>query len=359
MKVSLVTRTAGIAVVAALGLAACGSSSSGGSGGSTGGSSTSLSPQGSTFQATLEAQWATKFHAQHPSDQITYNPTGSTAGIEAFTQGTAPFAGSDVTMTPDEQTQANNACGSTALTIPITAGGVAIMYNLPGLTKPLNLSAATVAGIFMGKIKTWNDQAIKTDNPGVSLPSTPITVYYRADGSGTTDVLSGFLDAAAKSVWTLGVNKQFTNWPTGTGATGSSGVAAGVKSTQGGITYAEITYAQQDNLQTAAIKGFGNSYVPLNQSTVAQSIASGFTTTATAPDLAGSLSFNKMTGYPISTVSYVLVCSKYKNAGTGALVKSFLTYAAGPGQSEGPALGFAPLPTALDNKVKSSIASIS
>jgi phosphate transport system substrate-binding protein len=359
VKVSLVTRSAGIAVVAALSLAACGSSSSGGSGGSTGGSSTSLSPQGSTFQATLEAQWATKFHAQNPSDQITYNPTGSTAGIEAFTQGTAPFAGSDVTMTSDEETAATAACGSPALTIPITSGGVAIMYNLPGVTKPLNLSAATLAGIFMGQIKTWDDAKIKADNPGVSLPSTPISVYYRADGSGTTDVLSGFLDAAAKSVWTLGVDKQFTNWPTGTGATGSSGVAAGVKSTEGGITYAEITYAQQNSLQTAAIKGFGKDYVPLNQSTVASSIGSGFATTATAPDLAGALSFNKMTGYPISTVSYVLVCSNYKDAGVGALVKSFLTYAAGAGQSEGPALGFAALPTSLDKQVKTSIATIS
>jgi phosphate transport system substrate-binding protein len=359
VKVSLVTRTAGLAAVAALGLVACGSGGSGGSGGSSGGSSTSLSPQGSTFQATLEAQWATKFHAQNPSDEITYNPTGSTAGIEAFTQGTAPFAGSDVTMTSAEQTQADAACGSTALTVPITSGGVAIMYNLPGVTKALNLSAATVAGIFMGQIKSWDDAAIKAENPGVSLPSTPISVYYRADGSGTTDVLSGFLDAAAKSVWTLGVDKQFTNWPTGTGATGSSGVAAGVKSTEGGITYAEITYAQQDSLQTAAIKGYGSDYVQLNQTSVAQSIASGFTTTATAPDLAGSLAFSKMTGYPISTVSYVLVCSKYQDAGVGTLVKSYLTYAAGDGQTEGPALGFAPLPTALDTRVKASIATIS
>ncbi|HVV77011.1 MAG TPA: phosphate ABC transporter substrate-binding protein PstS [Mycobacteriales bacterium] len=368
MKVSLVTRTAGLAAVAAIGLTACGSSSSGGtgstpsaggSGGGGGASSTSLSPQGSTFQATLEEQWATKFHTANPSDQITYSPTGSTAGIAAFTQGTAPFAGSDVTMSSDEQSAADNACGSPALTIPITSGGVAIMYDLPGVSKPLNLSAATIAGIFMGKITSWNDAAIKADNPGVSLPNTPVSVYYRADGSGTTNVLSGFLDAAAHSVWTLGVNKQFTNWPTGSGATGSSGVAQGVKSTPGGITYAEITYAKQDGLQTANVKGFNNSYLPLTNASVAQSIASGFAVTGTGQDLAGSLSFDKMTGYPISTVSYVLVCSTYKNAGVGALVKSYLTYAAGDGQSEGPALGFAPLPKGLDRKVMASVASIS
>jgi phosphate transport system substrate-binding protein len=363
VKVSLVMRAAGIATVAALGLAACGSSSSGNGGSGGGGnvgSSTSLSPQGSTFQQTLEQQWATKFHAANPSDQITYTGTGSTAGIAAFTQGTTAFAGSDVTMTSQEQSQANNACGSTALTLPITAGGVAIMYNLPGVTKPLNLSASTVASIFMGKVTKWNDKLIAQDNPGVTLPSTPISVYHRADGSGTTAVLSGFLDAAAPSIWTLGVNKQFSNWPTGSGATGSSGVAQGVKSTPGGITYAEITYAQQDSLQTAAIKGFGKSYVSLTNSTVSKSIATGFSVTGSGKDdLAGALAFNKMKGYPISTVSYVLVCSTYKNAGVGALVKKYLTYAAGPGQAEGPGLGFAPLPTGLDTKVKASIASIS
>ena len=354
MKVSLVMRTAGIATVAALGLAACG----GGSGGSSG-SSTSLSPQGSTFQQSLEQQWATKYHAAHSSAQITYSGTGSTAGIQQFTSGKIPFAGSDVTMTSQEQSQANSACGSTALTIPVTSGGVAIMYNLPSVTSPLNLSAATVAGIFMGKITTWNDAQIAADNPGTTLPSTPISVYHRADGSGTTDVLSGFLTATAPSVWTLGVNKEFSSWPTGTGATGSSGVAQGVKSTVGGITYAEITYAQQDNLQTAAIKGASGGFVKISPATVAKSINSGFSITGTGNDLAGSLSFTSMTGYPISTVSYVLVCSKYKNSGEGTLVKNYLAYAVGAGQSEAAALGFAPLPASLDTKAKAAVASIS
>ncbi|HEX3823853.1 MAG TPA: phosphate ABC transporter substrate-binding protein PstS [Mycobacteriales bacterium] len=356
MKVSLVMRTAGIATIAALGLAACGSSS-GGSGG--GGSSNSLSPQGSTFQQTLEQQWATNYHKTNSSAQITYTGTGSSTGIQQFTAGKIPLAGSDVTMTSKEQSAATKACGSTALTIPITSGGVAIMYNLASLSRPLNLSAATVAGIFAGKITKWNDSAIAADNPGVTLPSTPISVFYRSDGSGTTDVLSGFMTATAPSVWTLGVNKQFTSWPTGQGATGSSGVAQGVQSTPGGITYAEITYAQQDKLATAAIKGTAGGFVNISAATVARSINSGFAISGTGNDLAGSLSFTKMTGYPISTVSYVLVCSKYKNSGEGTLVKNYLTYAAGSGQSIANSLGFAPLPTALDAKVKASVASIS
>lgn len=357
MKVSLVTRTAGIAAVAAIGLAACGSSSSGGSGPTGGGGGTSLTPQGSTFQQTLEQQWASKYHQAHSDAQITYSGTGSSAGIQQFTAGKVAFAGSDVTMAADEQSAANTACGSTALTLPITSGGVAIIYNLKGVSN-LNLDAATLAGIFMGKITKWNDKAIADANPGANLPDTSIATFHRSDGSGTTSVLSGFLDATAKDVWTLGVNKEFT-WPSGQGAVGSSGVVQGVKNTEGGITYAEITYAKQAQLPTAAVEGAKKGYVSISSDTVAKSIGSGFSVTGTAPDLAGVLDFTKMTGYPISTVSYVLVCSKYGNTAEGALVKDYLTYAAGDGQSEADALGFAPLPTALDHKVLSSIATIS
>lgn len=356
MKVSLVTRTAGFAVVAALGLAACGSSSSGGSGG--GGGTTTLTPQGSTFQQTIEQQWASQYQQTNSNVQVTYTGTGSSAGIAQFTAGKIPFAGSDVTMDSTEQAAANSACGSTALTIPITSGGVAIIFNLQGVSN-LQLSADTLAGIFMGKITKWNDPKIAADNPSITnLPDTAITTFHRSDGSGTTSVLSSFLDATAKPVWTLGADKELS-WPSGQGAEGSSGVVAGVKSTDGGITYAEITYAKQNSLPTVAIKGASGGYESISSATVAKSIQTGFSVTGTAPDLAGALDFAKMTGYPISTVSYVLVCSKYSDAKVGAAVKEFLTYAAGDGQSQSDALGFAPLPSSLDQKALTSIATIS
>jgi phosphate transport system substrate-binding protein len=149
------------------------------------------------------------------------------------------------------------------------------------------------------------------------------------------------------------------NWPTGQGATGSSGVVQGVKQTEGGITYAEVSYARQDNLPTAAIEGAKGGFQNISSASVAKSIQSGFSITGTGNDLAGSLSFTKMTGYPISTVSYVLVCSKYKSASTGTAVKKYLTYAAGQGQQEANALGFAPLPSQLDSKVQASVNTIS
>jgi phosphate transport system substrate-binding protein len=357
VKVSLVMRTAGLASVAAIGLAACSSSSSGG--GNSGGGTVSLNPQGSTFQLTIQQQWATKYHSAHSNVQVTYAGTGSTAGIQTFGEGKAPFAGSDVTMTAAQESAASKSCGSQAITVPVTSGGVAILFNLPGVSK-LNLSSATIAGIFAGKITKWNDLAIAGENPGVKLPSIPISVFHRADGSGTTAVLSGFMAATEPSIWTLGANTTFTKWPTGQGATGSSGVATGVKGTTGGIGYAETSYAQQDSLSTANVKGPANTgYVAPTPSEVTQSINSGFVDTGSGNNLPGKLNFAKMTGYPLSTVSYVLACSKYASSSKGAAIKGYLAYAVGAGQSEAVALSYAPLPSALASKAQSAVATIS
>ena len=365
MKVSLAMRAVGISAVAAIGVAGCGSNSNGStSAGGNGGSSASgcatgtISGQGSTFQQAMEQQWSSDFANKCSGAQITYTGVGSGAGIQQFGLGNADFAGSDVTMLPDEQSAADKACGSTAISVPITAGGVAIIYNLKGVDN-LQLSGPTLAQIFAGKVKTWNDTAIKQDNPGTTLPSTAIKVYHREDDSGTTAVLTGFLDAVAHSDWPNGAGKEATRITVGQAATGSDGVTAGVSQTDGGITYAEVSYAKQKNLPTAKVKGEGN-YTAISADSVSQALASAFTVTGTGNDLAGKLDFTKMTqGYPISTVSYALVCSQYKDATKGKLVKAYFDYAATTGQQSADSLGFAPLPADLASKAKASIDSIS
>jgi phosphate transport system substrate-binding protein len=363
VNVSLVMRVAGVSAVAALGLAACGSNNSSGgatnagsgsNSSSSSGGAVTLTPQGSTFQQTLEQQWASKY----TNAKVTYSGTGSTAGIQQFTTGKVPFAGSDVTMTSDEQTAANKACGSTALTIPITSGGVALIYNLPGVSN-LKLDAPTIAGIFNGTIKKWNDPKIAALNSGAKLPSTAITTFFRADGSGTTNVLTSFMNTLDPKDWKNAPDKVWPSGLPGQGATGSAGVVQGVKQTAGGITYAEITYAKQASLPTASVKGAKGGFTAISPATVGKAINTGFSVTGTGSDLAGALSFKKMAGYPISTVSYVLVCSKYSKSATGAAVKGYLTYAAGTGQSQASSLGFAPLPSALDTKAQAAVATIS
>jgi phosphate transport system substrate-binding protein len=318
----------------------------------------SISGQGSTFQQNIEQQWVGDYHSKCSGAQVNYEGTGSGAGISQFGSGTADFAGSDVTMKPDEQQKANSRCGGTALTVPITAGGIAIIYHLSGVSS-LNLSAGTLAGIFDGSISKWNDPKIAADNPGAKLPGTAIAAFHRSDGSGTTSVFTDFLSKTAGSVWTLGSGKT-VNWPSGSGqaAKGSDGVTAGVKSTDGGITYAEASFATANNLPTAKVKGSSGDFAELTGANVSKAIDSGFTVTGTGNDLSGKLDFTKMQGYPVSTVSYAIVCAKYADAAKGKLVSDYFQYAVTTGQSAAQQLSFAPLPTALADKAKSAFASV-
>jgi phosphate transport system substrate-binding protein len=364
VKHMLVARAIGVTAVAAIGLSACGSDSNGSpstsatnAAGSTDCATGSLSGQGSTFQQNIEKQWSSDFAGKCSGAQISYEGTGSGAGIQQFGSGTVDYAGSDAVMKPDEQAAANKRCNGTAIHIPVTAGGVAIIYNLKGVTS-LNLSAPTLAGIFNGTIKTWNDPKIAAENSGVKLPSTAIKAYHRADGSGTTKVFTGYLAADAPTVWKLGSDKTI-NWPSGQAAKGSDGVVAGVKQTDGGITYAEVSFAKQNNLPTAKVKGIAGDYTDISAQTVSQSINDAFTITGTGNDLAGKLDYTKMTGYPISTVSYVITCEKYTDANKSKLLKAFLTYDVTTGQQVADSLGFAPLPQSLVSKDQSSIAAIS
>lgn len=318
-----------------------------------------ISGAGSTFQQNMETQWAKDFAAKCSGAQINYQGIGSGGGIQQFGASTIDFAGSDVTMKPAEQTAADAACAGKAITLPITAGGVAIIYNLKGVSQPVNLSAKTLGDIFQGKIKKWDDAAIAADNSGVTLPATPITIFYRSDASGTTQVFTGFEAAVDGSGWTLGTGKTVT-WPAGQGAKGSDGVTAGVAQTDGGITYAEVSFAKSNNLPTAAVKGSGSSFTTISANSVSKAIAAGFTVSGTGNALAGTLDFGKMTdGYPISTVSYGIVCSKYKDTSKGALVKAYLSYAVTAGQAAADSLGFAPLPAELVAKDQASLAAVS
>jgi phosphate transport system substrate-binding protein len=307
----------------------------------------------------MEQQWSKDFGATCSGAKINYNPAGSGAGIQQFGAGTIDYAGSDVVMKSDEQAAADKWCGSPAWHLPITAGGVGVTWNLPGVTD-LTFSAATLADIFDGKVKSWDDAEIKADNAAAKLPSLPISVVYRADSSGTNAVFTGYLAAAAKDKWTLGSGKT-VQWPTGTGAQKSAGVAAKVKQVPGAITYVEQAFATQNQLPLAKVKN-GATGIALTTDSVTAAIA-GDTISGTGNNLTATVNFapTDPKAYPISTLSYVIVCSKYPSAETSkvATLKGYLTYAATGGQAAAGSLGFAPLPTAIAGKVTAAIAAIS
>ena len=350
-----------VAVLAALSLvaAACGSdnnkkSSSSGTTVPIACDPGTISGAGSTFVQNIAQQWIKDFQAKCSGATVTYQGVGSGAGIQQFTVGTIDFGASDVVMTPTEE-QGAIAKGGQVTTIPWSGGGIALEYNLSGVSD-LKLSPETIAGIFAGKIKTWNDQAIKNDNSGANLPSTGIQVVHRSDGSGTTAAFTSYMTAVAPTVWTAGAAKDVP-WPTGQGAKGSDGVTAAVKQTAGAIGYAEVSYAKGSGLSMASVKnGAGNFVQPDSKNVTAALIEAQI-----PPDLKIKPNY-KPTGadaYPISTFTFVLAYSKQKDPAKGKVLKDYLTYAVTTGQAAAESLYYAPLPSDLQTKNKAAVDAIS
>ncbi len=370
------TRLGGVAVslAAALAIAACGSSSSssssasaGGSGGSTGTSSGSggskvspatLNGAGSTLAQPIYQQWGSNLKSQGLT--INYNGVGSGTGIADLQTATVDFAGSDPSLADADK----KAMKGPVLQYPVAFGAITVSYNLPGVKSGLKLDGPTLANIFSGKIKTWDDPAIKSLNPGMSLPSTSITVVHRSDSSGTTDGFTTYLSDVSPT-WksSIGSGKD-VKWPVGTGAAKNSGVAASVKQTQGAVGYVEQAYALENGFTYAAVKNSGGTYVlPTIANTSAA--ANGIKVPA---DLGISTINSPASGaYPIVSQTFLVAykdpCKDDKeSAATAKGLKSFLAYAFGAGQQTlgegGSKLPYAPLPASLAAKNNAQLATM-
>lgn len=315
----------------------------------------SITGAGSTFVANIAQQWIKDFGNACSGANINYQSVGSGAGVQQFTAGTVDFGATDVPLT-SAQSAALQAKGA-VVQIPWAAGAVALEYNLSSVPK-LQLSPATIAGIFAGQIKTWDNPLIKADNPGVKLPSTTISTVHRSDSSGTTGVFTSYLAAAAPTAWTLGSGKT-VNWPSGSGAKGSDGVTATVKQTDGAIGYAEVSYAEGAQLPMVKVKNGAGAFVsPSDTSAVSAAInaagtpsAQGVVTPAYTSTAAGI--------YPIASVTYVVVRQTQTDQAKATLLKDFLLYAVGSGQTSANSLFYAPLPAGLVSFDKTAIQSIS
>jgi phosphate transport system substrate-binding protein len=362
VKLARYGRTAALVVAAALATSACGSDDNSPNAAPSGSSSTScqsgtLTGAGSTFQKNIELQWIKDFTATCSGTNVDYKGVGSGAGIAQFGEGTVDYAGSDSVMKDDEQATADKRCGTgnKALQIPVTAGAIVFAYKLDGVTS-LQLAPATIAGIFQGKITKWDAAEIKADNPGATLPSTAIQAVHRSDSSGSTDVLSKYLDKTAGGTWTLGTGKELS-WPGGQAAKGSDGVTTAVQNTAGAIAYTELSFAKANNLPVVKVKNASGAYVEPTGDSVGKALASA-TLDESHGDLRTKIDFAtaEPAAYPVSAVSYLIVCDKgNKNA---TLLKAFLTYATTTGQNTADALGYAPLPSAIASKVTIAVAAV-
>ncbi|MFL5823326.1 MAG: phosphate ABC transporter substrate-binding protein PstS [Solirubrobacteraceae bacterium] len=340
-----------ITAASAIGLAACGSSGSNGtSGGSSRTGSKTINGAGSTFAAPIYEQWSTTLG---PSGlTVTYAPVGSGTGVADLQTATVDFAGNDSPLKSDDRSGGKGPM----LQFPVAFGAITISYNLPGVKSGLKLDGPTIANIFLGKVKTWNDAAIKALNPGISLPSTAITVVHRSDSSGTTDGFTKYLSAVSPT-WNSQVGSgKIVKWPTGTGAAHNSGVAAGVKQTDGGVGYVEQAYAIENDFTVASVKNSSGTYVaPSIPATSAA--ANGI---KVPPDLGiSTINSPNPSAYPIASQTFIDVYKDpCKSGGASKSVadsmKSFLTYAFGDGQKTlgtgSGQLPYAPLTSGLVSK---------
>ena len=207
-----------------------------------------LSGAGATFPAPLYQKYFDVYN-QEKGVQVNYQGIGSGGGIKNLIEKTVDFGATDAPMSLEEIEKA----GSNVLHIPACLGAVVLSYNLPGNPK-LNFDAETIAGIYLGNIRRWNDPALLALNPGANLPDQEILTVFRSDGSGTTYTFTDYLNKASK-LWAerMGVGKSL-DWPVGIGSKGNDGVAGSIKTTPNSIGYVEMIYAYQNNLPYAKIK---------------------------------------------------------------------------------------------------------
>lgn len=322
----------------------------------------SLKAEGSTAQKNAMDQWVKDFQSQCSGTTVTYNGTGSGAGVSNFLAKQDNFAGSDSALDPkkDEVAKATAACGSPALNLPMVTGPIAVAYKVNGVTD-LTLTPTLITQIFLGKITSWDDPAIKAANSGATLPSQKITVFYRSDSSGTTQNFERYLAANDAKDFTATPDKDSSKAGfAGQGKTGSQGVQQAISSTDGGIGYVEWSYAVSGNLDTAKVDNGGGA-VELTADSAGAAVAAAKVASNGGKDLTLKLDYaTKASGaYPIILVTYEIVCSKYSDPKIGSLVKSFLTYTAGQGQSALKELGYAPLPASIQSQVTAAVATIS
>jgi phosphate transport system substrate-binding protein len=344
----------GSAVAIAVGVAACGSSddnsSTGGSGGS---SSAALNGAGSTFQAPLVSEWASRFK-DSSGTAVNYQPVGSGAGIAQLTAGTVDFAGSDAVMKPEEV--AAGADKGTPVHLPIALGAVTVSYNLDGVDKGLRLDGPTIADIYLGTVTKWNDKEIAGLNPGVDLPDTDITVCHRSDESGTTKNFTEFLVDYSRA-WADGPGSdKSVQWPTGTGARGNDGVAGCVKQTPGAVGYVEQAYALQNDFTTAAVKNKTGAWI---EPSLEATSAAGEGANPPASLEFSTINADGAKSYPITAVTFQIVWQDACKAGisqeTAANLKVWLTYILGDGQQVAPDLEYAPLPASIQTRAQAKV----
>jgi len=318
---------------AALSLSACKSSSN----------TVALQGAGSTFVNPVMTRWVQGFMQSHPNVHVNYQSIGSGGGIQQVKSGTVDFGASDFPLK-----DAQLASMAPAIQFPESAGPVCITYNLPGFSQALQLSADSLAGIFLGKITNWQDKEIAADNPGVRLPNQAIVVVHRTETSGTTNAFTTYLSSVSPEWKTKVGAGGSVSWPVGIGGKGSEGVTGVLQQSPGAIGYVELAYATQNHLPVAKIKNQGGNFVaPGTESTTAaiSAFAAQLSEDPRSPIV--NPPATAVNAYPISTLTFLMVPKDGPDKAKRTTLKQFLQYVVTDGQKAAGSLDYAPLPDSV------------
>jgi phosphate transport system substrate-binding protein len=336
---------------AALAVACSGERGGAGPGG--GGGTVRLQGAGATFPNPLYQKWLSEYGKANPAVRIDYQSIGSGGGIKQIKEQTVDFGATDAPMKEEDMKSAPGEL----LHIPTVLGAVVVTYNLQGVARPLRFSPEVVADIFLGKVRRWDDPAIKADNPGAQLPAADITVVHRSDGSGTSAVFTDYLQKVSPE-WKEKVGSGTSpNWPVGLGGKGNEGVTGQVKQTPNTIGYVELAYAAQNRLPVALIRNASGNFVEPSLEAVTAAAAESIATTPA--DLRVSVTNAAGAGaYPISSYTYILAYKEQKDGAKGKALVDFLWWGIHDGEGFAKDLQYAPLPAEIVRRAEEKIDSI-
>ena len=304
-----------------------------------------ISGAGATFPYPIYAKWADAYKKE-TNNGLNYQSIGSGGGIKQIQAKTVTFGASDMPLQKAELDK------SGLIQFPTVIGGNVPVANLDGVKSgDLKLDGATLANIFLGKIKTWNDPAIVKLNPNAKLPNQPIVVVHRSDGSGTTFIWTDYLSKVSPE-WKekVGANTA-VEWPTGIGAKGNEGVANNVSQTKGSIGYVEYAYAKQNNMTTMNM-------VNKAGKTVSPS-AAAFQAAAASADWNGTPGFAVIltdepgaASWPIAGATFILIHKDPQDKAAASEALKFFAWAYDKGDKMASDLDYVPMPDSVVASIK-------
>jgi phosphate transport system substrate-binding protein len=318
---------------------------------------TQITGAGASFPNPMYSKWFDSYHKMHPEVEINYQSIGSGGGIKQVIEGTVDFGATDGPMTDEQLKQFQDKHHANVLHFPTVLGADVPAYNIPGVPEELNFTPEALAGIFLGKIKKWNDPELVKANPKSKLPANDIVVVHRAEASGTTYIWVDYLSKISPE-WKskVGTAAQ-VNWPVGLGGKGNEGVSGQIQQTPNSLGYVELIYAVQNKIPYGRVKNSAGVFVKADLASVtaaaagaAKEIPDDFRVSITnAPGKAA---------YPISSFTWLLIPAKIDDAAKKKIVTDFLHWMLTDGQKMTEALTYAQLPQPVVAKEMKAISKI-